>query len=133
MDAKVFLVEKVCFHIEKINPPQLVVQAVGQVNSSGWTNGRLTPYVYVSPPDDGIQDFDFIATAPDGIVLWVMSPITGIGVIPLPPWAKGVRVHGSSNDVEVMLDDPDCTVDGQTLPSGDVWPWPWATAFAERS
>lgn len=115
MEAKVYSVESACFHINKSNPPQLVVNASGQVNSSGWSNGRLIPWVYVDQPADGIQDFDFVATAPSGVVLWVISPIGGDGTIEMRDWMKGVRIHSSSNKVEVMLDDSSCAVESRVI------------------
>lgn len=115
MEAKIYSVQTGCFHINKSNPPQLVVNAAGQVNSSGWSNGKLLPWVYVVPPADGIQDFDFVATAPSGIVLWVISPIGGEGTIELENWMKGVRIHTSSNSIEVMLDDKSCVVESRII------------------
>ncbi|EOU3287236.1 hypothetical protein ACNVJQ_005132 [Vibrio harveyi] len=111
MEAKIYSVSSACFHLNKSNPPQLIISAAGQVNSSGWNNGRLVPWIYVAPPSDGIQDFDFIATSPEGVVLWMLMPISGQGTIELPGWATGVRIHSSSNKVEVNLDDANCAVD----------------------
>lgn len=115
MEAKVYSAESACFHINKSNPPQLVVSASGQVNSSGWSNGRLIPWVYVDQPADGIQDFDFVATAPSGFVLWVISPIGGEGTIEMQDWMKGIRIHSSSNKIEVMLDDSSCAVESRVI------------------
>lgn len=115
MEAKIYSVQDAYFHINKTNPPQLVVSSSGQVNSSGWSGGKLVPWIYVTQPADGIQDFDFIATAPDGIVLWVMSSISGSGTIELENWMKGVSIHGSNNNVEVMLDDDSSSVESRII------------------
>jgi len=115
MDAKVYSVSKVYFHINKSNPPQLVVNAHGQVNSSCWSNGRLIPWMYVNKPADGVQDYDFVATAPHGKVLWLVSPIAGDGAVMLEDWMKGIRVHASSNKSEVMLDDASASVESRTI------------------
>ena len=115
MEAKVYSVQSACFHINKTNPPQLMVSAAGQVNSSGWSNGKLIPWVYIDPPSDGIQDFDFVATAPSGVVLWVISPISGEGTIEMENWIKGIRIHASSSKIEVMLDDDSCAVDSRII------------------
>jgi len=113
MDAKVYSVGKICFHIEKSNPPQLVVSAEGRVNSSGWTNGRLVPGT-AEKPADGILDFDFIAAAPSGrFVLQVISPISGMGSVAFQDWMKGIRVHSSTNQLEVLLTDASCSVGGR--------------------
>ncbi|MCG7497736.1 hypothetical protein MHO82_12765 [Vibrio sp. Of7-15] len=123
MSAKIYSVDSVCFHINKSHPAQLIVHGVGKVNSSGWSGGKLIPWTYVDQPQDGILDFDFIATAPSGFVLLVISPIEGIGKIQLEDWITGIRVHSSTNKVEVLLSDTKCSVDAQTI-SSDVFPWP---------
>lgn len=105
VETKVFSVESANFHINKTNPPQLVVTAAGHVNSSGWSFGRLIPWIYVDRPADGIQDFDFVATAPTGIVLTVISPISGDGSIELQDWMTGIRVHSSTSRIEVLFED----------------------------
>jgi len=115
MEAKVYSVQSAFFHISNNNPPLLMVTAAGQVNSTGWSDGKLIPWVYVDQPADGIQDFDFVATAPSGEVLWVMRPIVGEGTIELADWIKGVRIHASSNKIEVMLDDASCSVEMRTI------------------
>jgi hypothetical protein len=115
MEAKIYSVQSVYFHINKSNPPQLVVSAAGQVNSSGWSNGKLIPWIYIDQPADGIQDFDFVATAPSGMVLWVISPIGGEGIIELENWMKGVRVHTASNKSEIMLEDDSHSVDSRII------------------
>lgn len=97
VETKVFSIESAHFHIHKSQPAQLVVSAAGQVNSSGWSLGRLIPWTYVVPPVDGIQDFDFVANAPSGIVLWIISPISGDGIIEFQEWMTGIRVHSSTN------------------------------------
>lgn len=108
MDAKVFEVVSVSLALTKSQPPGLIIHAVGSVSSSGWGNARLVPYVYIAPPADGIWDFDFIATAPNGIALTVISPISATETIyPKPSWCTGVRVHAGSNAMtngETMLE-----------------------------
>ena len=79
MDTRVRSIEDV--RIEALNvtdgsPPAVTVSALGKVNSTGWTHPRLGPWIYIDTPKDGILDLDFIATAPAGIVLFVISPIS---------------------------------------------------------
>jgi hypothetical protein len=82
-------------------PPGLVVTAQGFTTSTGWTNPRLEPRIYVTPPADRIQEFDFVADRPTGIVLWMLTKITGSGILdPLPAWACGVRIIASTNSAE---------------------------------
>lgn len=116
MDAKVSSVESVCLNVNKSNPPQLVAAAKGLVNSSGWSDGRLVPWLYVMPPEDGIQDFDFIAKSPDGMVLWVELPITASLVMEMPGWLKGVRVHAATNAMEAKVGDPSCSAEIGSVP-----------------
>lgn len=100
MDAKVLEVTSVSFALTKSLPPGLIVHATGKVSSSGWSNGRLVPYVYLAPPQDGIWDFDFIATRPERIALTVISPISASEFIePMPSWCRGVRVRAGSNEM----------------------------------
>ena len=120
MDTKILSVEKACFHLTKSNPPQLVIQAVGTVNSTGWSDGRLLPWMYIRQPPDGIIDFEFVAKAPSGFVLWVLAPIEGIGAVPLQPWIKGFRIHAATNELEVMLSEKSGLVEGG-MPGIDYW------------
>ena len=59
--AKIYAVDELKVAILETLPPQAILAARGRVTSSGWTNGRLIPYVYVTPPKDGIYEFDFVA------------------------------------------------------------------------
>jgi hypothetical protein len=100
MDAKVFEVTSVSFALTKSLPPGLIIHSTGKVSSSGWSNARLVPYVYLAPPQDGIWDFDLIATPPEKIALTVICPISASEFIePMPSWCRGVRVHAGSNEM----------------------------------
>ncbi len=113
--SKIASVVSACFSLNKSNPPELVVSASGTVSSSGWKNGNLSPVVYVVPPPDGIQDFDFEATPPEGMVLQVMLPISGDGSMPLESWMKGVRVRAEGNSVVALFEDSACAVEQVTF------------------
>lgn len=108
---KVYSVDEVRLDILESNPPQLVINARGQVNSTGWTDGHLVPVQYVQPPPDGIWDVTFVARPPDGVVLWVFQPIQAA---PLhwgpfdPKELKGIRVTAETNEIVKRLDDSDC-------------------------
>ena len=110
MSQSISSVKTVCFSINKSNPPQLSVSASGSVSSSGWKGGALIPRIYVVQPQDGIQDFDFVAESPSGTVLWVISPISGDGTIELEKWIKGVRVHAATNSITALLSEAACAV-----------------------
>jgi hypothetical protein len=104
----------------------LTIASSGTVTTSGWCCGELQPRVYIHPPVDGVWDWDFVATAPTGIVLNVISPIAAQTDPFMPPdWMRGVRVHAATNVLEqasplasalksdaVVQRDP-----------GDVFPW----------
>jgi len=95
-------VELVAEHKQRI----LSIVAHGTVTTSGWKNPRLIPYVYITPPADGIYDFDFVADAPDSPALQVLLPISaGEEWQDFPPDLIGVRVHASTNSVEKKLDE----------------------------
>ena len=109
--SNVASVTSVCFHLNKSNPPELVVSASGTVGSSGWKDFRLFPVTYIVQPPDGIQDFEFEGTPPTGMALQVIRHISGDGSMPLELWMKGVRVHGANNSVVAMFDDAACAVE----------------------
>src|SRR4051812_655712 len=79
------------------NPQTILITADGRANSSGWKNPSLAPWFYVVPPDDGIQDMDFIAEEPSGIALTVMTPIATSEVLSVDPsnyWGEGRPLNG---------------------------------------
>ena len=131
MEAVVHSVNKITLTINKSNPPQLVIEAEGKVTTGGWTNGRLTPYIYTVPPADGIWDFSFVATPPTGIVTQRISPIDANSTVPMQLWLTGVRVHASTGEpVVAMLDDVGCDASKISTES-DVLPWPWVISTQE--
>jgi hypothetical protein len=93
--------------ILKSYPAQLSISAIGKVGSTGWTNGKLEPRFYIDFPADGIQDFDFVATPPSGIVVFPICPISASELWPDPPLdqLKGVRVHSSTNSIVAMIEE----------------------------
>ncbi|QIF02111.1 hypothetical protein [Roseimicrobium sp. ORNL1] len=124
--ALILSIESVVTHVICSDEKALIILAVGTVTSSGWTRPELSPWVYITPPKDGIYDFSFIATPPSGIVTPSLRPIIGGGVFPnMPSWVKGVRIHASSNCKEAPVSDI-CLVDFNKLKlawDGDL-PWP---------
>jgi len=85
----------------------LTITARGEVPTGGWSKGRLNPFVYITPPKDGIYEFDFVADRPaDGDV--VSQGITSITAEPFswsdfPTELKGVKIYASENEVIEML------------------------------
>lgn len=108
MSKKIISVDAVHIAIDKSNPPQLHVAAMGKVSSSGWKGGVLAPRLYILPPEDGIQDLDFLATPPTGITLTVILPISADVSMEMVDWLKGVRVHAARNSMEAIFRDEGC-------------------------
>jgi hypothetical protein len=101
MAAKIYSVTGVRITgLEKF-PPVLFIDASGETGTTGWTNGILSPYIYVKPPADGIYEFDFIADEPHGIVPEVITPIKAktFQWKNYPLTIKGIKVYASSNEI----------------------------------
>ena len=128
MLAKIPSVTAVNYSISKSNPPIYTICAAGIVPTSGWGGGQLLPAVYVTPPADGIQDFEFVALAPTGDVLQVESPIAASWTGGLPNWANGVRVNAAHNDIEVVFGASTACASLDLQQAGGEVPWPWAAA-----
>lgn len=92
----------------------LYVAARGTVSTTGWKNPQLTPRVHVTPPADGIWDFDFVADAPGGIVLDVISDVSADWFGPDQAWVRGVRIHAATNYLVVLDITPAPTRDLNT-------------------
>jgi hypothetical protein len=105
MSIPIYRVDSVYIAINKSNPPQLQISASGEVSSGGWKAPALVPRIYVTPPADGIQDLDFVATPPSGIAVQVILPVAGDVTITLVPWILGVRVHAKTNSVIALFSD----------------------------
>lgn len=104
MSQKIFSVDEIKLQILKSNPPILYIVVYGTVNSSGWKNPQLVPYVYINPPEDGIYEFDFVAEPPSGMVLHVMMPVIAQGHWQdFPKELKGVKIYASSNQKTELL------------------------------
>lgn len=81
--------------------PRLHVAALALAPTSGWSGAWLSPRYYLTPPADGVWEFDFMASPPGGFVLQVMTPIAAHGWVACPEWAKKVKVIGEN---EVLAD-----------------------------
>lgn len=127
-----------CSLVKTESEPQIIlIASSGIVPSSGWKQPSLVGWYYVTPPEDGIQDFDFCAMPPTGIVMPVELPITGEAIIAVSLkkyWGDGrplvgVRIHARTNFVEALLDEK--SVKSVEYPLGnpsqafDGRPWPF--------
>lgn len=97
-DVVIKKVVSVDVKIQESDPPTLVVTAVGQVPTGGFSGVKLTRVTYIMPPKDGIQEYTFTAVPPDGPATQALSKVTGVdrwtGYNTAAPWLKGVRVGG---------------------------------------
>ncbi len=88
-------------------PPHLNVTARGTVPTTGFTDVRLIPATYASPPADRIHDFFLVATPPSGFAAQVITGIEASVTIPryteTIPWIAGVRVHGIGGGVQTEM------------------------------
>lgn len=107
MKTKILEVVAVDLQISKIKPPVLVISASGYVSSLGWTGGELIPYIYIMPPQDGIYEFDFVATPPHGPNAQVIMPMAATYSWPNFPEGhlQGVRIYSEQNKLEGKLSD----------------------------
>lgn len=105
-------VESVSYLLNKKLPPDLVINATGHTSTADWTEPQLQPYLYIQPPKDGIQDFDFTAKAPGNGAAEVISKITASATLAdvdlLNYWGQdkpllGIRVHASNGSVETLF------------------------------
>lgn len=134
-------------------PAVLFIQAKGRTSSTGWSDPCLIPYAYISPPQDGIMDFDLAATPPQGNAGAVLCDLMASFTMELPPWCRGVRVHAAQNDRVKMIGDTEVSVlhSGRAVSSAargdadqasksdiakrsnDFWPWVHAAPLANTT
>ena len=78
----------------------LVIAAVGEFPSAGWSDVRLDPVIYIVEPTDGIYDFAMVATPPKSLSTFQLSYLTAVSVWPLKSrTVKGVRIRSATNSV----------------------------------
>jgi hypothetical protein len=106
--GKVYSVDEVRARITRAQPAHIAIHAIGRVTTTGWGVGTLAKYIYLAPPADGVQEFDFYAQLPEPstIALNVLTPISAHSELPNVDvdnyWGrarplKGVRVHAVAN------------------------------------
>ena len=94
---KVRKVTRVRARISRSKPPVLAVSAQGVVPSAGWKSIGLSQHIYVRPPSDGIQGFDFVGSPPSGPAPQVLKKVRASRRIRAASWVKGVRVVAAQN------------------------------------
>ncbi|HJS11228.1 hypothetical protein [Sphingopyxis sp.] len=85
--------------------PLLIVEAEGLAPTTGWANVRLDPHVYITPPEDGVQDFDLVGDRP-AEAAEALTEIEAAWEGPLEDWVIGVRVHAVHNLIEDEVFEP---------------------------
>jgi hypothetical protein len=110
---RIYSVEGVHLYSLPIAAAMIGIVASGRAQSSGWTNPQLGAWFYVTPPADGIQDFDLLAEEPTGLVLPVLSPLSA-SLIVAREWRhywgperplRGVRVHAQTGAREAFFEE----------------------------
>jgi hypothetical protein len=101
----VYEVKSVDVQLDKSKPPGVRVKAKGAVRTTGWTQARLAPVIYIQPPPDGIQDLTFLADGPTGpvheTITEIESAVLDLGRV--PEWMRGVRVTAETNKMEKLF------------------------------
>jgi hypothetical protein len=132
--------------LDKKLPPTLHAEVRGIFSSPACTNARLSPWVYIQPPADGIWDFSLIADQRDGYWPQITVELTATLAIELPKGCVGIRVHASTNEMQyggpsdgAGLDPRDMATQGgvdafpwkaRSLSSGVGDPFPWMLPIA---
>lgn len=92
--------------VQDTKPTSLVVIAVSIMPTGGYQNPRLEPRIYVTPPSDGIWEFDLFIDEPSGLVTDVLTPYTAAyeWIEYNPEQVKGVKIFGAIQPKVVMLE-----------------------------
>lgn len=90
-------------------PTTRVFQATATVPTVQWSCTMLEPRRYATSPEDGVQDFDFIAAKPDHRAINASQIITSpiVQLSKGPAWVTGIRVHGETGFIEKQIEDFD--------------------------
>lgn len=77
--------------------PKLLVQSLGEVPTSHWSDIRLAPRYASQDSPHGLMEFDFRARAPSGRVVDCSLKVTANIVVACPAWLEGVKVYAATN------------------------------------
>ena len=101
MSQLIHKVNSVDINIIAILESAIQITVKGLASSSGWTNPRLEP-VANTPQEEGIHEYNFVADPPSGITIPVLTHIEAtVQITKIPEDFKGVKVHASTNSLEV--------------------------------
>src|SRR3546814_13561622 len=87
--------------------PLLTVEAEGLAATAGWSKVRLDPHAYLTPPEDGFQDFDIVGVRPAPPAEAMLTEVEAAQEGVVDEWPDGVRVHAVDNYVEEGLCVPE--------------------------
>lgn len=88
-------ITKIEYAIQTSNPPNLLITAFGKVATGGWKQVQLSRRVYITPPADGIWEYDLVGLPPSDPAIQVETIVKATN-----RWKdydqsiKGVRVYG---------------------------------------
>lgn len=110
---RIFSVDDVHLYSLPIAASMIGIIASGRAASTGWTNPQLGAWFYVAPPADGIQDFDFYADEPSGIVLPMFAALSASLIVARDRrhyWGherplRGVRIHSQTGAREAAFEE----------------------------
>ena len=103
--TQVFSINHLCVKYNPDDPISYLALVNATVTSSGWSELQLIPYVYARQPDDDVQDYELVASPPQGVALTVISSLSGDIPFTKVGWMKGIRVHGEQNALQVLFAD----------------------------
>ena len=95
VERKVMSVDEVTVRTVEGKPAQLTIDAVGMVNSGGWTRPALRPGN--GPAAEGTLVFEFVALPPSGPATMALAPIKATVTVEKPAAYRGVQVVAQSN------------------------------------
>jgi len=100
----IYDVESVTLSILKTNPPSLEIQVTGHTLTTGWTEIKLEPRVYITAPPNGIWEFDLYGVPPSGAAGQLITPVSaGYTWKDFPHSLKGVKVYSANNYKTALL------------------------------
>lgn len=109
-------VSDVTVQILKSFPPQLSIQAMGQVNTGGWANIRLEPAPTISPGQ--VLAFNMVGDPPTGPAIQVITPVQASIMLVAPGnMPATVQVNASANSLSVPVSPSPALRDGMNLNS----------------
>jgi hypothetical protein len=87
----------------KVDRKRATLSAVGTVPTSGWSDAKLVPHVYVMPPADGIWGVEFVARPPSGATARVVTDIAASMSLASLEGVAGFRVHARENSMTIRV------------------------------